>query len=71
MVKIILEDELQYSFWSRYLDSYDDTDGNKIEMVGQFLDCVSEKLGNEAVKKVVLHEDCMGIVLVGAEFQEN
>jgi hypothetical protein len=71
MVKIILEDELQYSFWSRYLDSYDDRDGNKIEMVGQFLDCVSEKLGNEAVKKVVLHQDCMGIVLLGAEFQEN
>ena len=71
MVKIILEDELQYSFWSRYLDSYDDRDGNKIEMVGQFLNCVSEKLGKEAVKKVVLHEDCKGIVLLGAELQEN
>jgi hypothetical protein len=69
--KIIIEKELQYSFWSRYIDSYDDRDGNKIEMVGQFLNCVSEKLGKEAVKKVVLHQDCKGIVLLGAELQEN
>ncbi|XP_046457768.1 uncharacterized protein LOC124204693 [Daphnia pulex] len=69
--QFVEEGELQYSFWSRYLDSYDDRDDNKIEMVGQFLKCVSEKLGNEAVKKVVLHEDCMGIVLLGAELQEN
>jgi hypothetical protein len=69
--KIIIEKELQYSFWSRYIDSYDDRDGNKIEMVGQFLNCVSEKLGKEAVKKVVLYEDCKGIVLLGAELQEN
>jgi hypothetical protein len=64
------EVEVQYSFWSKYLDNYDE-DGNKVKMVDQFLKCVLEKLGNEAVKKIVLHEDCMGIVLLGAELQRN
>jgi hypothetical protein len=36
---------------------------------------VSEKLGKRALRKVVLHKDCMGIALLGAEFpsefQEN
>jgi hypothetical protein len=62
--------KVQYSFWSKYLDNYDE-DGNKVKMVDQFLKCVLEKLGNEAVKKIVLHEDCMGIVLLGAELQRN
>ena len=63
--------KVQYSFWSKYLDSYDDDDGNKVEMVDKFLKIVSEKLGKEYVKEVVLHKDCMGIVLLGAELQED
>jgi hypothetical protein len=62
--------KVQYSFWSKYLDNYDE-DGNKVKMVDQFLKCVSEKLGKRALRKVVLHKDCMGIVLLGAELQEN
>nr|CAH0106811.1 unnamed protein product [Daphnia galeata] len=59
---------VQYSFWSRYLDSYDNT---KVEMVDKFLKLVSEKLSKRAVRKVVLHKDGLGIVLLGAELQEN
>jgi hypothetical protein len=62
--------KVQYSFWSKYLDNYDEDD-NKVTMVDQFLKCVSEKLGKRALRKVVLHKDCMGIALLGAEFQEN
>jgi hypothetical protein len=49
--------EVQYSFWSKYLDKNNDEDGNKVEMVDKFLKQVSEKLGREAVKEVLLHED--------------
>jgi hypothetical protein len=63
--------KVQYSFWSKYLDSYDDDDGNKVEMVDKFLKIVSEKLGKDSVKEVVLHKDCMGVVILGAELQEN
>jgi hypothetical protein len=48
---------VQYSFWSKYLDKNNDEDGNKVEMVDKFLKQVSEKLGREAVKEVLLHED--------------
>ncbi len=66
--------EVQYSFWSKYLDTKNDEefeDDNKVEMVGQFLKLVSEKLGKEIVKEVVLHEDSKGKVIFGAELQEN
>ena len=67
--------EVQYSFWSKYLDNNNDEefedDDNKVEMVGQFLKLVSEKLGKEIVKEVVLHEDSKGTVIFGAELQEN
>ena len=66
---------MQYSFWSKYLDNNNDEefedDDNKVEMVGQFLKLVSEKLGKEIVKEVVLHEDSKGTVIFGAELQEN
>jgi hypothetical protein len=58
--------EVQYSFWSRYFDCYDDKDRNKVKMVDKFL-----KLGKRALIQVVLHEDGLGIVLLGAELQEN
>jgi hypothetical protein len=63
--------EAQYSFWSKYLDSYNDEDGNKVEMVDKFLKLVSEKLGKRALIQVVLHKDGKGIVLLGAELQDN
>lgn len=48
---------IQISLWSKYLDSY-----YKVEKVDQFLKLVSDKLGKRAVRKVVLHKDCMGII---------
>ena len=64
--------KVQYSFWSKYLDSYDDDDGNKVEMVDKFLKILTEKLGiRHSKKEVVLHKDCMGIVILGAKLQEN
>ena len=59
--------EVQYSFWSKYLDKNNGEDGNKVEMVDKFLKQVSEKLGRKAVKEVVLHEDSKGTVIFGAE----
>jgi hypothetical protein len=63
--------QVQYSFWSKYLDNNNDEDGNKVEMVDKFLKRVSEKLGKETVREVVLHKDSKGIVLLGTELQEN
>ncbi|XP_045028711.1 uncharacterized protein LOC123471447 [Daphnia magna] len=60
------EKTIQISLWSKYLDSY-----YKVEKVDQFLKLVSDKLGKRAVRKVVLHKDCMGIVLLGAELQQD
>ncbi|KAI9557814.1 hypothetical protein GHT06_014563 [Daphnia sinensis] len=54
---------IRISLWSKYVDNYD-YDGNKVEKVHQFLKLVSDKLGKKAVRKVVLHKDCMGIHLV-------
>ncbi|KZS01697.1 Uncharacterized protein APZ42_001565, partial [Daphnia magna] len=64
------EKTIQISLWSKYLDSHD-YDGNKVEKVDQFLKLVSDKLGKRAVWKVVLHRDCMGFVLLGAELQQD
>ena len=63
--------EVQHSFWSIYLDQCDEKCPNKGEMVDIFLKLVSQNLGERAVRKVALHEDGMGIVLLGAELQEN
>ncbi|KZR96820.1 Uncharacterized protein APZ42_008628 [Daphnia magna] len=60
------EKTIQISLWSKYLDSY-----YKVEKVDQFLKLVSDKLGKRAVWKVVLHKDCMGFVLLGAELQQD
>ncbi|KAK4011373.1 hypothetical protein OUZ56_020487 [Daphnia magna] len=60
------EKTIQISLWSKYLDSY-----YKVEKVDQFLKLVSDKLGKRAVRKVVLHKDCMGFVLLGAELQQD
>ena len=63
--------EIRHSFWSIYLDQCDEKCTNKVEMVDMFLKLVSQNLGKRAVGKVVLHEDGLGIVLLGAELQEN
>ncbi len=63
--------EVQHSFWSIYLDQCDEKRINKVEMVDIFLKLVSQNLGKRAVRKVVLHKDGLGIVLLGAELQEN
>jgi hypothetical protein len=41
-------------------------------MVDKFLKILTEKLGiRHSKKEVVLHKDCMGIVILGAKLQEN
>ncbi|XP_057380330.1 uncharacterized protein LOC130702730 [Daphnia carinata] len=61
---------IRISLWSKYLDSFEYGD-HEVEKVDQFLKLVSHKLGKRAVRKIVLHKDCTGIVLLGAELQQN
>ena len=63
--------EIRHSFWSIYLDQCDEKRINKVEMVDIFLKLVSQNLGKRSVRKVVLHKDGFGIVLLGAVLQEN
>ena len=63
--------EIWHSFWSIYLDQCDEKRIDKVEMVDIFLKLVSQNLGKRAVRKVVLHKDGFGIVLLGAVLQEN